>query len=154
VLHDFCYFYDLNVFSGPSNSWYIQFMSRHPYLTFRKPEGINKASAKITREDVKKYIDNVIKEFEELGVSDFISQHPENVVNLDETCFELNALPDKVLTSKEIPHTLKVNAAKNHANVTSTVSIRANGTMLSPQVIFKEPFTSKSLLDVAFAAGG
>lgn len=127
-------------------------MSRHKELTIRKPEGVNKASAKITPDNVKNFIEDISNELEEKGILQFISEHPENVVNLDETSFEMNAMPDKVLTSKDIPHTHKINCGKQHENVTTTVSIRANGTMLTPQIIFKEPFTKE--LQVAFAAGG
>jgi hypothetical protein len=127
-------------------------MKRHPDLTFRKPEGVNKAAANITLDNIKNFMDSIIGELDEKGILQFILEHPENVVNLDETSFELNAMPDKVLTSKSIPHTHRVNSAKNHECVTSTVSIRANGTMLTPQIIFKEPFTKD--LEVAFAAGG
>jgi hypothetical protein len=121
-------------------------------LTIRKPEGLSKGAARVTKEDYKKFIESVVNELDDKGILQFILEHPENVVNLDETSFELNAMPDKVLTTKDIPHTLRINSAKHHENVTVTASIRANGTMLSPQIIFKEPFTKG--LQVAFAAGG
>lgn len=139
------------IFLGPSRAWYNQFMKKNPQLTLRKPEGLSKASGLVTTKDIEEFISSVISYLEEKGVMEFLKEHPENFINLDETCFEFNAQPEKVLTDKSIPHTYVREAAAHHKKITVTVTIGADGKMWTPQVIFKDGFTK--ILDVAIASG-
>jgi menaquinone-dependent protoporphyrinogen IX oxidase len=127
-------------------------MKRHPTLTFRKPEGISKAAAQITTKDIEDFIAGIVKYLDDKGLTDFLNAHPENFINMDETAFELNMHADKVLTDKSIPHTLDREVTSHHKKVTSTITIGADGTMWTPQIIFKEGF--KKVVEVALAAGG
>jgi tagatose-1,6-bisphosphate aldolase len=127
-------------------------MSRHEEITSRKPESVNKAAANITYEDIKQFIEGVIKDLQDKDLLEFISQHPQNVLNMDESSFSLNALPDKVLTSKEIPHTHSINNAKHHERIAITVTVAADGSMLTPQIIFRDSFGK--IMDVVYASGG
>jgi hypothetical protein len=82
---------------------------------------------------------------------EFLNQHPENFINMDETSFEINSRPDKVLTSTEIPHTLDRDVTGHHKRVTATVTIGADGRMWTPQLILKTGCTKLS--DLSYAAG-
>jgi hypothetical protein len=127
-------------------------MSRHPTLTLRKPEGISKAAAQITTEDIKNFMTKVVNYIDNRGLTDFFNEHPENFINMDETAFELNMRADKVLTDKTIPHTLDREVSSHHKSLTGTVTIGADGTTWTPQIIFKDGFTK--IIEVALAAGG
>lgn len=126
-------------------------MQKHPRLSLRKPEGLSKGSAEVTTANIEAFMCGIKSYIEEKGLAEFLKSHPENVINMDETSFELNAKPDKVLTYKDIPHTYYREAATHHNKVSSTVTIGADGKMRTPQIILKESFTKGH--EAAFAAG-
>lgn len=120
-------------------------------MTLRKPEAISKAAAQVTAENIEEFLATIMKYIDDKGLTEFLSQHPENIINMDESAFELNSHPSRVMTDKSIPHTLDREVAGHHKNITVTVTIGADGTMWPPQVIFKEGF--KKVGDVSFSAG-
>lgn len=117
----------------------------------RKPEGLSKGAAQVTAADIEEFISGIEKYLDERGLTEFVKCNPGNLVNIDETAFELNAKPDKVLTDKDIQHTYYRNAAGHHKKITATVTVGADGKMWTPQIIFNESFTKTT--DVALAAG-
>lgn len=84
-------------------------------------------------------------------VLDLIKSDPRRSLNLDESGFDLNALPKKVITSKNIKHTLKVDAAKKNERITITMCVDADGFVFTPQIIFKCAFGR--IGDASYAAG-
>lgn len=127
-------------------------MSRHNDLTLRSPELVKKAASTITKSDIDNFIQTLITNFEEKGLTEFLSTHPENFVNMDESAFVSNSQPDKILTSKTIPHSYHIEASKHHESFTVTVTISADGHMYTPQIIFKDSFNKME--DVCYAAMG
>ncbi|KAG5677524.1 hypothetical protein PVAND_007279 [Polypedilum vanderplanki] len=111
---------------------------------------ISKAAATVCEED----IDNFFTKFENWlkgeGLTDLLNK-PERFFNLDETCFDLNSPPQRVLAEKGSKTVYPVNGSKIHDNITATFCFSASGDVLPPQIIFNKAFSK--IEDVSYAAG-
>lgn len=151
-------FYELQlkffIILGPSPEWMDRFKKDHAEITSRKPEDVTKSVGYVTKEDLDiwfKKLQDYLKA-DDVNLFDFFESHPQNILNLDESGFDLNVKPKKVLTLKSIPHTYKKEAAKQHDRVTATVCVSADGFVLPPQIIFKNGFARMG--DIAYTFGG
>ncbi|KAG5671777.1 hypothetical protein PVAND_001954 [Polypedilum vanderplanki] len=136
--------------NGPSHKWLKGFFERHPSVTVRTPESLGKASATVTQEDIDKFFSKFYSYIIENGHENIFAR-PDAFYNLDETSFDLNQVPRKVLAKKGQKSVYSINSTKEHDNVTTTFIFCANGEVFPPQIIFKESFSK--LHEVAFAAG-
>ncbi|KAG5673183.1 hypothetical protein PVAND_003250 [Polypedilum vanderplanki] len=135
---------------GPSKKWFNNFMSRNPKITFRKPEPLGKAAAVVCEEDVDRFFYYFRNWLEKNDLLHLLNR-PEAFMNLDETGFDLNAAPNKVLAKRGAKTVYTVHSAKVHDRITVTFCFNAAGETLRPQIIFKKNFSG--LLQVAYASG-
>ncbi|KAG5682362.1 hypothetical protein PVAND_011718 [Polypedilum vanderplanki] len=136
--------------NGPSKKWLKSFILRHQDISFRKPEMIGKAAATVCEEDIDYFFSKFEKWMKEEGHEDLLSK-PERFFNLDETSFDLNSPPERVLAAKGSKTVYAVNGANLHDNITTTFCFSASGEVLPPQVIFNKSFSR--IEDVSYAAG-
>ena len=136
--------------NGPSKIWFKGFMERHPDVSFRVPEQLGKASAIVCEEDVDRFFGKFYSWLESENLLHLLDR-ADAFINLDETSFELNVIPKRVLAKKGSKTVYNVNNTKQHDNVTVTFSFNAAGEILMPQVIFKTSFTG--LQEVCYSAG-
>ncbi|KAG5674498.1 hypothetical protein PVAND_004460 [Polypedilum vanderplanki] len=68
-------------------------------VSVRTPENLGKASATVTQDDINRFISKFYSYMVENGFEDVLSR-PDALFNLDETSFDLNQVPRKVLAKK------------------------------------------------------
>ncbi|KAG5671609.1 hypothetical protein PVAND_001802 [Polypedilum vanderplanki] len=84
---------------GPSIKCLNGFLKRHPSVSVRTPENLGKASATVTQDDINRFFSKFYSYMVENGFEDVLSR-PDALFNLDETSFDLNQVPRKVLAKK------------------------------------------------------
>jgi hypothetical protein len=82
-----------------TEKWFQGFMSRNPAVAFRTPQSVTRASANVTKDDLKKFFDNVNNYIDKEGLNHNKSDS-RRFLNLDETGYEYNPKPKKVLAKK------------------------------------------------------
>lgn len=143
---------NLYAFLGPSEKWLMGLRERHPIISLRKPEGLTSAAANVTSRNISIWFDNLIKYLEEENVLQHLMDRPQNILNLDESGIDLNAMPRKVFTTRNVKHTYLTESAKHRTRISVTMCVAADGSILPTQFIF--PNTFSRMLDAAHAAGG
>lgn len=138
-------------FSGLSSTWYKNFKERNPTITMRKPEALTHAAATVTPMNIDLQFEKLRKYIMDNGYEEILTRE-DAWYNLDESSSNLNALPSKVVTTKNLKHTFMTELGNHHESYTFTACICADGTFLPPQVIFKKGFTGME--EAAFASGG
>jgi hypothetical protein len=101
---------------------------------------VTSASATVTSENLDYFFKNICNYIADNKLEHLYGQ-PKAFLNLDESGFELNALPSKVLVSKKAAHAYAIETAKHNERITVTACICADGTYLTPQVIYKPSFS-------------
>lgn len=101
----------------PSYSWYRSFLRRHPNIKSRKPEALSVASANITENDLKGWWKENDKYFKENNLIGIFTD-PRRIANCDESRFEFNACPGKVLVEKESKNSYMTQSGGNKSGCT------------------------------------
>lgn len=141
-------------FQGPGRKWRELFMQRHAKaLTQRAPEKVGKAAANVTSLDLDEWFRRYERGLFEEGILHLISSDDRRSINLDESGFELNANPKRVVASRSIKHTYMVNSANTHERVTVTICVGADGHVFTPQIIFKTVMSQNRMNECIFASG-
>lgn len=117
----------------------------------RKPEALTHAAATVTPENIDIQFAKFQKYITDNGYEEILTR-PDAWYNLDESSSNPNALPSKVVTTKNLRHTFMTELGNHHESYTFTACICADGTYLPPQIIFKKGFTGME--EAAFASGG
>lgn len=115
-------------------------MARHPNIRFGKPEALSSSSAVVNSTNLDFWFSHVKQYYDEHEIFEFMEAHPENIINLDETGIDLNVMPKKTLSTKNVKHNYKKESAKHRERVTVTLAVGADGKVYTPQVIFKGTF--------------
>lgn len=86
----------------PSSRWLDGFLKRNPTVSFRTPSSLTRASANVSKSNVVDFITNTLEQLKDMLKEDFeaIENDPKAWGNSDETNFELNPVPPKVLAKK------------------------------------------------------
>lgn len=123
----------------PGYDWGVSFLERNPELKAKIAQNKSRKRAKITREMVEKFFENIATEME--GVP------PENIYNMDEVGFDNDPTKKKLLFRRESRHPEVI---KNTSKSCHTVVFCANagGEVMPPFFIFK----GKKLSDWLFQA--
>lgn len=101
----------------PSKKWYNCFMKRNPVLKVRKPEPLSSASANVAVQDLRgwwKTIDNYL-ENQQLK---HVLNDPSRIANCDETLFEFNVKPGKVIVEKQSKNSYLAQKSGNKTGIT------------------------------------
>jgi hypothetical protein len=138
----------------PSSHWMANFINRNPSVSFRTPSSLTRAAANVSQSDIINYINNVRDDLKTMLKENFdeVMNDPSAFGNTDETNFELNPVPSKVLANKGSRNVYRVETAKPKERVTATFTFLATGEVLTPQLIFKKSFSRTP--EVSYACGG
>lgn len=107
----------------PSHTWYQSFLRRNSSLKARKPEALSASSANVSEEDLKGWWTNIDQYLEENNLK-HIMNCPERIANCDESMFEFNPKPGKVLVEKSSKNSYmsQMSGNKTGCTVLHTVS--------------------------------
>jgi len=109
-------------------------MDRNWDLSLRQTEGLSVARAQgMYREDVNNYF----KILQSILVENDLLNKPQNIINMDETGFNVNNEPGKVITEKGIKTLHDVTSVERGEHVTIVAACNAEGRFLPPVVILK-----------------
>ncbi|XP_058840103.1 uncharacterized protein LOC131695592 [Topomyia yanbarensis] len=118
----------------PGRRWVKCFMKRHPQISFRTPEGVTSASAKVSEHNIREWFKTVSEYLAENELSDVLND-PSRVFNGDESGFCINPIPKRVIATKGNKNVSIVEPANSKQNITVLFSFAADGTVVPPDVI-------------------
>lgn len=134
----------------PSSGWVDGFLKRHPKCSYRTPQSISKASAINTRDDFAGLWRNIYGYFERTNQLDLLDK-PELWWNADETCFEKNKVPRKVIARRGAKRVSRREMGPPKANTTVTYAFSASGDFVEPLITLKD--SNSSVAEIAFSLG-
>lgn len=141
----------------PSLGFLHGFLKRHPNVSFRKQSYLSKASAVVSEKDLRAYYRKI---YEYLEANDllYLLDFPERWLNGDETNFQLNAVPPRVLSKKGKKVVYRVEKAKPKESVTGMYTFSADGFMYKPLYILNDkvanmPEIANACIDVGAKFG-
>ena len=122
--------------TGPSWHWWCDFRRRHPELTLRSTDKLDRGRARNANMLVlKEYFDLLDKTL----VENNMKNKCHRIYNCDESGFELDNTPHKVLAIKGAKHVYSQSMGTLE-HITVHACSCANGTMLPPMIIFAKGF--------------
>lgn len=117
----------------PGRKWFDAFCKRHPILTLRTPQHLEKERASVTEENLRGWF----KEVEEhLASKNLINIDPSRVFNCDETNVLLVPKGEKVLTTRGVRTVYKIMDGQAKESVTALLVYGANGVRAPPMVMY------------------
>lgn len=120
-----------------SKNWFVGFMKRNPKISFRTPQAVTRASGNVSEQDIRRFF----KMFQTWLVKmDFLhlTTDPSRWLNSDETGFDLNPRPRKVLAGKGAKNVYLVETSKPKERISVMYTFGADGESYRPQLIFKK----------------
>ncbi|KAJ6648201.1 hypothetical protein Bhyg_03428, partial [Pseudolycoriella hygida] len=134
----------------PTSGWIRGFMTRHPLCRYKTPQSISKASAINTRDDFAGLWRNIYKYFEKTDQLDLLNR-PELWWNADETCFEKDKVPRKVVARRGAKRVSRREMGPPKANTTVTYAFSAAGDYVEPLITLKDSVSTEA--EIAFTLG-
>lgn len=134
----------------PTPGWVDGFLKRHPECTYRTPQAISKASAVNTKDDFAGLWRNIYSYFERSNQLELLNR-PELWWNADETAFEKDKIPKKVIARKGTKRVSRREMGAPKDNTTVTYAFSAAGDYVKPLITLKN--SCSSVAEVAFALG-
>ena len=120
--------------NGPSWKWWQGFKKRHPEISLRKPDNLNRGRSRMNNQVVMDKFFKLLKQ--ELHSIDILDK-PEHIFNSNETEIDLNARSGKVIVCKNSKHAYsEQKAPRDH--ITSMVYCSASEQVLRPMIIFEK----------------
>lgn len=107
----------------PTYKWAKAFLKRHPELTQRKPERLSGASATVRPEDLLGYHYCMTEFFESNNLTSVLAD-PRRMIGGDETSFEYNPIPRKVVVAAGSKNALKIDTAPSKVSTSVMHTVR------------------------------
>ena len=123
---------------GPTEKWWRDFKKRHPELSLRTPDSLDRGRSRMTNENVvKSHFNTLKKTLQENGLPD----NAEKIFNLDESGINMELRQRKVIVKKgsKNVHSLS-KGSRDYITVNCCVS--AAGYVLPPMIIYEKSFPS------------
>lgn len=114
--------------------WMKGFLRRHREITFRTPETVSSASAKVKEADIRGWFAN-LKSYLEENCLMAAALDPTRIYNGDETSFFLHPQTKTVLASRGSKNVYEIEHADGHKNITVMFTFGADGSVVSPGVV-------------------
>lgn len=130
----------------PGIRWYKGFLKRHPEISQREAEGINKARALITEESIRSWFCSLRKYLEDNNFQDVLDD-PNRMFNGDESGFSLCPKTGKVLGPKGWKNLYVIKSGKEKENITVLITFNASGAICPPLVVFPYVRPPKALIE-------
>ena len=122
--------------TGPGKYWWGNFHARHPELTLRTADNLERSRASaLTKEVVDGYFETLKCTLEE---NDLVNE-PRQLFNCDETFLPLNMSCEKVITRKNTKHVYAQSRGTSE-HITLLCGASAAGVALPPMIIFSKSF--------------
>lgn len=119
----------------PGQKWYLNFLKRHPEISLRSAENINKARALVTEESIRKWFQDLQLFLQENNLADVL-EDPRRIFNGDESGFSLCPKSGKVLAPKGWKNLYVITSGKEKENVTVFLIFNVDGKVCPPFVVF------------------
>lgn len=117
----------------PGDCWYQNFMKRHPSLSLKKPELLQKARIDARRPNVVyDFYDLLLKEVNENNLAD----KPRYIFNADESGFHNDPCKLRAIGEKGTPLS-RVTGGSGRESTSVLACVSADGTFLPPCIVFK-----------------
>lgn len=126
--------------------WYLSFLKRHPNISVREPEGINKAREAIKESSIRKWFADLHAFLVERNALDILDD-PNRILNADETGVSLFPKSGKVLAPKGYKNVYVVKKGNEKENITVLVVMTASGKICPPLVVFPYKRPPKAVVD-------
>ena len=125
-----------NTESGPGKHWWRNFRARHPQLTLRTSDNLERSRAQaLTKEIVDDYFACLRKILDEKGLINC----PRQLFNCDETYLPLNIMCEKVIARKNTKHVYSQSRGTSD-HITLLCCASAAGIALPPMIIYSKSF--------------
>lgn len=130
----------------PGERWYANFLRRHPEISLREAETINKARAVVTEESIRLWfreLNNFLNDHNYQGIFD----DPSRVFNGDESGFSMCPKTGKVLAPRGWKNLYQIKTGQEKENITVLIVFNASGSVCPPLVIFPYLRPPRQLVD-------
>lgn len=134
-----------------SDGWFDNFMRRHSKISTRTPQLVTRSSANVTEDDVRRFHKSFCDWLEEEGFT-HLALDPTRWLNADETGFELNPKPKRVLAEKAQKDVHHVEKSDPKKRISVMYTFGADGTSYKPQLIV--PKSNSKIPDMLISIGG
>lgn len=124
--------------NGPSHKWWRGFRKRHPRITLRKPDKLDRRRRQMSKKSTMDKHFDLLKEV--LIKSDLLDK-PSHIFNVDETGMEMDALNGKVVVDRNTRHAYQESRG-DREHITVNVCCSASALILPPMIIFAKCFPS------------
>lgn len=131
---------------SPGVRWYKGFLKRHPEISQREAEGINKARALVTEELIRSWFEDLKKFLKENNFEDVL-EDPARVFNGDESGFAISPKTGKVLGPKGWKNLYVIKSGKEKENITVLIVFNAAGKICPPLVVFPYVRPPRALIE-------
>ena len=119
----------------PGQTWYQGFLRRHPEISLREPESINKARESVKESSIRKWFTELEYFLTERGMTD-IMKDSDRILNGDETGISLCPKSGKVLAPRGYKNVYVVKKGNEKETLTVLVMMTASGKVCPPLVVF------------------
>ena len=129
----------------PGRRWFEGFLKRHPELSRKKVEYLNKTRAVVTEDTIRKWFEN----FEALlGENTQVLQDPCRIFNMDETIIFGSPKGEFVLGEKRRA-LYDASSGSDKEAITTLFVVNAAGEIVSPLTVYKYVRLPKNCIDIA-----
>ena len=134
----------MNLDKGPSKKWLKRFIKKHPELTERRPDNLERARAEVTKEQIDQYFQLLGDTLERLG----IRSKPSAIFNCDETGFSgKETYRGKVIVRRGTKHAYQ-QSVRFTGHTTVHVAASADGKIIPPLIIFEKCLPRNIIEDI------
>lgn len=119
----------------PGQKWYTSFRRRHPEISDRFAESIDKSRAKLTEEFIKSWFRELENFLNSIDATDVL-EDPTRIFNADESGFSLYPKTGKVLGPKGFKNLLEVKRGNEKENLTVLITFSADGKLCPPCIVY------------------
>lgn len=119
----------------PGQKWYQNFLKRHPMISVREAESVNKARAIITEESIRAWFRD-LKNYLTESKNEDILEDPDRILNGDEAGFSMCPKTGKVLAPRGWKNLYSIKIGNEKDNITVLIVFTASGKICPPLVLF------------------
>ena len=133
--------------------WLKLFMQRNQEISFRVAQPVTRSSACVSEDNIRSWFKKIYSYFQKEDLLHLLND-PSRWINSDETGFELNPRPGKVLAAKGSKNVNFVETAHPSERVSVMYTFGADGYVYSPQMILKNSVSGNKIVEIAAASVG
>nr|CAI5846043.1 unnamed protein product [Callosobruchus analis] len=130
----------------PGIRWYKHFLKRHPEISIREAEGINRSRSLVTEEFIRSWFKDLTSFLEKNNWID-VMEDPTRIFNADESGFSLCPKTGKVLAPRGWRNLYQVKSGNNKELLTVLILFSANGAICLRLVVFPYVRPPKALVN-------